>query len=159
MSAISRPNREPKTANHTRDRGKSSFVTPKLALSQETSHAKPTNPNTAQNSPQKSRNQRRPPLGKQRVLGRKRKGKLASRKQRVPSIGKQRVSGRSRPPVDYSVMHVVTQENCSTSRSSPATRPLPALILPLPPPGYENISLDEETERFIAWCEEQERRR
>ncbi len=158
MSAMPRSNTEPTTTNHTRARGKSSFVTFKLPPSQKTPEARPTNPNTAQNTHPKSRKQRRPPIGEQRMVGRRRKGNLAARNQRVLSIGKQRVSGRIRPPVDYSAMHVVTQENCSTPRSSLATRPLPALILPLPPPGYENISLDEETERFIAWGEEQERR-
>jgi hypothetical protein len=34
-----------------------------------------------------------------------------------------------------------------------------AIVQPKPPPpGYENISLDAEIEKFIAWCEESERR-
>jgi hypothetical protein len=32
------------------------------------------------------------------------------------------------------------------------------IVQPKPPPGYENISLEEETDNFIAWCEAGERR-
>jgi hypothetical protein len=35
-------------------------------------------------------------------------------------------------------------------------RTRPPITKPTPPPGYENISVDEETDRFIAWCQENE---
>jgi hypothetical protein len=62
---------------------------------------------------------------------------LAPEQQRVPPPANQRVSGRQTIPVDYSAMHVSH---------------------PHPPPGDGDMSVEEETDRFVAWCEEGERR-
>ncbi len=97
----------------------------------------------------KSINHTRP---KQFVPGRASPGQPIPRKQRVPSTGKQRVSGWNRPFVDYSAMHVREQNQVYPERVAHT------IVQPKPPPSYENISLEEETDYFIAWCEAGERR-
>ncbi len=62
---------------------------------------------------------------------------LATGKQRVLQTGKQRVSARQRPFVDYSAMHAAPPVNLS--------------------PEGNDIAIDDETDRFFAWFEDQER--
>jgi hypothetical protein len=111
------------------------LANPNGAPSKETKKStKPNRKTVSQTTPTRAFSNRKA-CGKQRV--RSPEDQLAAGKQWVLQTGKQRVSARQRPFVDYSAMHVAPPVNL--------------------PPEDNLITIDDETDQFFAWFEEQER--